>query len=860
MTLLPSIWFRICYTQDVTTDLLADVAVRARIFKQPLATYTYLVPAGLRTPIAPGMLVWVPLQRKLVQGVILALREGWSAADGERSPPSRFVVRPIEDLGDPEAQLPPHALVLARWIAEYYRVPLWEALALHLPPGVAQESLLTWRPSAQGLAAELASLPPAEREMLFFLQRHGETTEPALHEALRARPTELRRVAQTLNQRGLIRRSTELSRPAVRVKEQRTARLLVEPGHYDEALHSLEKAPRQQEALRTLIERHVGYDGEPMPAQDVALPALRGLEARQFVALGRAEVLRNPLDGSSVQRDMPPPLTDDQARALAPIVEQIDRGTHGVFLLHGVTGSGKTELYLRAIARAMRHGHQTLVLVPEIALTAQLLQRFAARFGDAVAVLHSELSLGERYDTWRRLRRGDVRIVVGSRSAIFAPASELGLVIVDEEHDGSYKHAEGVRYQARDVAVRLGAMTGSVVILGSATPAIESYHAAREGHYRLLELHDRVAPSRHGGSRSIPLPSVQVVDMRQELRGGNRSLFSRALQHALETTLDAGEQVILFLNRRGLASLIMCRDCGHVVTCVRCSSPLVLHHVGTAEGGTHREDDPLYDTLLRCHTCGYRELPPAQCPSCWSARIRQFGVGTQRVVEEMRTFFPRARVIRWDRDVTGRKGSHERLLKAFTNHEADVIVGTQMIAKGLDLPLVTLVGIVSADTGLHLPDFRSGERTFQLLAQVAGRAGRRERGGKVVLQSYTPEHYAIQAAANHDYRGFFGEEIAFRRLAHYPPFGQLVRFVCAAGSARQAQQNAETLAKRIEEEIAALKLDDASIIGPAPAFSERIRDRYRWHLFVRAPAVHPLLEALGPLPGWMIDVDPVSML
>jgi primosomal protein N' (replication factor Y) len=346
--------------------------------------------------------------------------------------------------------------------------------------------------------------------------------------------------------------------------------------------------------------------------------------------------------------------------------------------------------------------------------------------------------------------------------------------------------------------------------------------------------------------------------MRLELRSGNRSLFSRALQHALSTTLEANEQAILFLNRRGLASLIMCRDCGHVVTCVRCSSPLVLHHTGNAE--TASDGDPSYDTLLRCHTCGYRELPPAQCPACWSARIRHFGVGTQRVVEEMRAFFPEARVIRWDRDVTGRKGSHERLLASFTNHEADVIVGTQMIAKGLDLPMVTLVGIVSADTGLHLPDFRSGERSFQLLAQVAGRAGRRERGGKVILQSYTPEHYALQAAAHHDYQGFFQEEIAFRRTAHYPPFSQLVRLVYAAASPRQAQHAADDLAKRIEEEITTLNLSGASIIGPAPAFSERIRNRYRWHLFIRATAVQPILDALGPLPGWMIDVDPVSML
>ena len=420
----------------MTTDILADVAVRARNFKRPLATYTYLVPPALQSLVEPGMLVWVPLRRERVQGLVMATHEDWPGSiDANEAPMARFAVRPVDDIGDPEVQLPPHALALARWVAQYYRVPLWEALALHLPPGIAQESLLTWRPSAQGLAVDLATLPSAEREMLFFLQRHGETNEPTLHEALRARPSELRKAAQSLSQRGLIRRSTEVSRPAVRVKEQRTARVLLKPEQYAETLATLRVAPRQQELLGTLFERNQAYHGAAMPAQDLPLPSLRALAARNLIALGRAEVLRNPLDGSSVQRDVPPALTESQSRTLAPIIEQIDKGTHHVFLIHGVTGSGKTELYLRAIARAMRRGHQTIVLVPEIALTAQLVQRFAARFGDAVTVLHSELSLGERYDTWRRLRRGDVRILVGSRSAIFAPLPDLGLIIVDEEHD-----------------------------------------------------------------------------------------------------------------------------------------------------------------------------------------------------------------------------------------------------------------------------------------------------------------------------------------------------------------------------------------------------------------------------------------
>jgi primosomal protein N' (replication factor Y) len=848
----------------LATELFADVAVRARIFNHPQAIYTYAVPPALRGAVAPGRLVWAPLRGKRVQALVLELREQPRRPVGiaEAQAMSAFTIRPLAELGDPEVQIPPAQIALGRWVAEYYRVSLWDAVALLLPPGVLQESQATWRVLPAGSAVDLGTLPPGEREILYFLRRKGEASDEEFEEALHGSAGELRRLAQALAERGLIVRGTVLTRPAVRVRRRRVARLQLPPADQPAALEGLEHAPRQRELLETLVARRATTppENELIPAHDLSLPGLRALQARGWVELGDVEALRNPLDGSPVERDLPPELTQRQAAVLQPLVEALDGGEHAVFLLHGVTGSGKTELYLRAIARALRQSRQALVLVPEIALTAQLVRRFAARFGPAVAILHSELSLGERYDTWRRLCRGEARVVVGSRSTVFAPLPDLGLIVVDEEHDGSYKHAEGVRYNARDAAVRLGELTDSVVILGSATPALESYQATRDGNYRLLELPERVAASGRSGSRAIPLPPVRIVDMREELRGGNRSLFSRALQHALRVTLDAGQQAILFLNRRGVASIVLCRDCGYVASCVRCSSPLVLHNIEANINGAHASEPDRYDTIMRCHTCGYRELPPLQCPQCWSARIRHFGVGTQRVVEEMEALFPEARVLRWDRDVTGRKGSHDRLLDTFTRHEADVIVGTQMIAKGLDLPLVTLVGIVSADIGLHLPDLRAAERSFQLLAQVAGRAGRRDLGGQVVLQTYTPDHYALQAAAAHDYHAFFTEEIAFRRDAHYPPFGRLVRFVYAATNAARAQAAAEDLARRLEDEIARQGPADAGVIGPASAFAERVRGRYRWHLLLRAPDVHPIVEALGPLPGWIVDVDPVNML
>ncbi len=860
-------------------ELFADVAVRVSLFGNPAAIYTYHVPPALQSIVREGALVWVPFGRQRVQGIVLALSSGLPPhlrPDPDQpvthaGDPTAPQIRPISDIGDPEVVIPPHLLRLARWLHSYYRARLWDALELLLPPGVEQESRLTWRATPQGIDADLGALPLPERGVLYFLRRNGETTEAALHEALRGSPGELRRVCAALRERGLIQRGSADTRPGARPRYERVARLLIDPDDLPRAVESLGRAPRRVAALETIVARlaavgahdlsgdsRPGADDSPadpqrlISVQDLPLPVLRDLAARGLIDLTQRESLRNPLDGHIIARDAPPLLSRRQADALQPIADAVSQRRHEVFLLHGVTGSGKTELYLRAIARALRGGRQALVLVPEIALTAQLVRRFAARFGDQVVVLHSGLSLGERYDTWRRLRRGDARVVVGSRSAVFAPLPDLGLIVVDEEHEPSYKHEEGVRYHARDVALELAALTQSVVILGSATPSIESYGRARDGAYTLIELRERVGRTADGiGTQAIPLPPVRIVDMRVELQQGNRSIFSRPLQQALHRVLDKGQQAILFLNRRGTAAFVMCRDCGHAVGCPRCSSPLTVHRVGDESSG--------YE-LLRCHTCGHRELPPAVCPQCWSARIRQFGIGTQRVVAEVEALFPEARVIRWDRDVTGRKGAHDRLLQSFLNHEADIVVGTQMIAKGLDLPLVTLVGVVSADTGLHMPDFRAGERAFQLMAQVAGRAGRRDLGGEVIIQSYTPDHYALRAAAEHDYRAFFVEEIAFRREAHYPPFAQLARFVRSGTNFESVRREAEALAERLMRAIERLRLADAAIIGPAPAFMERVRGRYRWHLLLRAPDVHPVLDEVGPLPGWIVDVDPGSLL
>ncbi|MFN2227843.1 MAG: primosomal protein N', partial [Anaerolineae bacterium] len=509
-------------------------------------------------------------------------------------------------------------------------------------------------------------------------------------------------------------------------------------------------------------------------------------------------------------------------------------------------------------------GRRAIVLVPEISLTAQTVRRFEARFPGRVAVLHSQLSLGQRYAAWDRVRHGEADVVIGPRSALFAPISRLGLIVLDEAHDGSYKQDEPIPlpgYHARDAAIALAGITGAAVILGTATPDVVDYYRATAATaagritpgaaYRLLELPQRIMTPPGGdavprtGYATAPLPPVRVVDLRQELRAGNRSIFSRALQEALGRTLSAGEQAILFLNRRGAATFVLCRDCGYVARCPNCDVPLTHHHLGS----TGR---------LVCHHCNYRQPAPERCPVCGGGRIRYFGLGTERVEQALRQLWPEVRLLRWDHD-TASGADHERFLQAFVEQRADVLVGTQMIAKGLDLPRVTLVGVISADTALYLPDYRAAERTFQLLSQVAGRAGRSRRGGRVIVQTYDPEHYAIQAAARHDYATFYEQELAHRRDLGYPPFGRLVALRFSHEREDRCRAAATRLGRWLAAEIRRTGIR-ADMIGPVPCFFQRLGGRYRWQIVLRGPAPRVLLQDVALPHGWRVDVDPLNLL
>lgn len=817
--------------------------------------FTYHLPDELRERVAVGSLVVVPLGPRRVYGTIVAL--------SAESPVPQ--TRPVESLVDPEPVLTPAQIGLARWLSREYLAPLHTCLTLMLPPGVVGhadvEVELTGEIEPRDARTE------AQEHLITVLDSRGPLRGRQLDRVLPRR--KWRSAASQLARRGLVVTSPLLAPPTARPKQVRTVEWIAHDVDADTALVGL-----RSECYPAIV-RFLRAEGSPVDVSWVYAETgctryhLNKLAERDLVDFDTEEVWRDPLADETFVPDTPPRLTSDQRAVWDAVQSAICNPQPAVFLLHGVTGSGKTEIYLRSVAEVLARGQQAIVLVPEISLTPQTVHRFGARFGQRIGILHSALTAGERYDTWRRARTGLVDAIIGPRSAVFSPLSSLSLIVVDEEHDGSYKQeAPPPRYHARDVALELARLNGATVILGSATPSLESYHRARRGEFRLLEmprrimghtrrLHDlqtryRIPQIRYHAlddgpaeARYIPLPPVQIVDLRAELRAGNRSIFSRALQRAMDDALGRGEQVILFLNRRGTATFVLCRDCGAVLRCPRCDTPLTYH-----SPRAH----------LICHHCNHREPQPERCPECGSGRIRYFGLGTERVEQAIHQRWPDVRTLRWDRDTARNHAAHATILHLFSSGLAHVLIGTQMIAKGLDLPLVTVVGIISADTALNLPDFRSGERTFQLLTQVAGRAGRGLLGGRVILQTYHPDHYAVVAAAAHDYAGFTAQELAFRREQGYPPYRRLTKLAYEDASPSRARTEAKALADTLHGTLARWGLPGTDLIGPAPPFFARLRGRYRWQMLLRHPNPAELLRAIQIPPGWRVDVDPVSVL
>ena len=585
----------------------------------------------------------------------------------------------------------------------------------------------------------------------------------------------------------------------------------------DELAALARRSPRVAEAWKLLV------PGVPFPLADlerqasVSRASLKSLEKRGWITVGPQIEMRTPR-AMDVVPSVPPPHSDGQRAALAAVAEEMDKPRPGVILLHGVTGSGKTEVYLSAIRRALDAGRGAICLVPEIALTPQTMERFRGRFGDNVAVLHSHLSDGERHDEWNRIASGEARVAVGARSALFAPVRDLGLIVVDEEHEPAYKQDESPRYHARDVAVMRGHFENALVILGSATPSLESFQNAKTGKYRLVRLPDRID--------NATLPDVRIVDMRieKEKQDGFR-LFSSELTEAIRDRLARAEQSMLFLNRRGFATTVMCPECGEVAACANCSVHMT-YHKSTDE--------------LVCHVCGVRMPAPKECPKCHAATIKMSGFGTQRLEAVAQRLFPRARIQRMDSDTTSAKDAHERILSSFRRGDIDILIGTQMIAKGLDFPNVTLVGVISADSSLQIPDFRSAERTFQLLTQVSGRAGRGDVHGEVFFQTFSPFNPAIQYAVHADMENFFAQEIEIRRLFSYPPFSHL----SVALVRGPVPADVDACAGRLAERLKAMLPPSVSVKGPAPAPLAKAKGLYRAHLMVMAPAARDYVPAI----------------
>ena len=654
----------------------------------------------------------------------------------------------------------------------------------------------------------------------------------------------------TLSQALRLMYPSQMRGSQIKSKTQETAILLVPEEQCAEVIASQSRASKRAAILLALSET----EGREMPAQELrealgdCRNSLLALKKMGLIRLERRETARTPYQSLDTVLAKDPVLTEQQENVLAKLLPAIGN-REGSFLLYGVTGSGKTEVFIRAVRATAAEGRTSIVLVPEIALTPQMVAWFRSRFGERAAVLHSRLSAGERYDEWQRIRRGEVHVVIGARSAIFAPVSNLGLVIIDEEHEQSYQSESIPQYDAREVAKLRCKREQATLLLASATPSLRSYALAQRGDMALLEMPKRIADR--------PLPTVTIVDMREEMRNGNRSVFSSALAEGLENCLQRGKQAILFINRRGYSTFVSCRNCGYVAVCEHCDVSMTYH---------------MSDGKLRCHYCGKEEDPPKICPQCGSPYIRYFGTGTQKVEEEVKKLFPYVPVERMDNDTTRAKDAHAAILGRFRREETRILIGTQMIAKGLDFPNVTLVGIISADALLHMPDYRSEERTFQLITQVAGRAGRAFAEGEVFLQSYDPESPTIQLAARQDYRGFYEREMRRRRAALFPPYTILSRLLFEADREEEAK-NAARLAHSALEEFLAMRpylKKYVIFLKVMPCPIGRIRDRYRWEVVLKAvdqPVCREILAKMSEISGVAKDgcrcfcqVHPISML
>lgn len=828
--------------------------------------FTYSVPSRLDAVLQPGVRVLAPFRRAKQEGVVVErLNETDLAPD---------LIKNVSACLDETPMLSGEMLSLTKWMADYYVCPWGISLFCAVPAAVRTQKKEKIRLLPQ-------ASPPSgkiQKKIVDLLEVEGDLSVNQLARRIGMSPKDLRPRITALLEKEIVTLDVT-HKPKATTQVTTVASLSLSQTDIEAEIVQLKgdmdcDTPlsshryhagdlKRAEVLQLLLE-----EGSPLATADLAkrvgasVSILRPLERRGIIHIKQAQTVRNPMSSESVAPTQPLRLNPPQSAALAKIRKTLSShaalaATDGysplTFLLHGVTGSGKTEVYMQAMAEVLEKGRSVIVLVPEISLTPQTASRFIGRFGERVALLHSRLSDGERYDQWHRIQKGEADIVIGPRSAIFAPVQKLGMLIIDEEHSDSYKSDTAPRYHAREVAQKRSELSNCPVILGSATPSLESFHQAQNRSYQLLNLPNRVFDRK--------MPDVHVVDMRSELKKGNRTIFSDLLRTSIEASLLRQEQIILFLNRRGHSTYVFCRNCGYVEQCENCSISLTYHR---------------QTRQLTCHHCGSTRSPHQTCPQCGSEAIRFFGAGTEAVEQEALKVFPNARVMRFDADSTARKNAHQQILDAFKQQKIDILIGTQMVSKGLDFPNVTLVGVIAADTALNLPDFRASEQTFSLLTQVAGRSGRAELEGRVILQTYMPEHYCIKSAQQHDYIGFYAQEVEARGALRYPPFSHVASLLLRGKDEKAVIEGAHTAREQLEiwqEEQAASDTEPATIeiLGPAPAPLTKIEGKFRWHLLLRSAYPEKMSQLLKRFTDetpstiskaieFVVDIDPTNIL
>jgi len=795
--------------------------------------YHYIIPESLKNAVIPGVRVIVPFGRanRYVEAYVLDVVNDTEFTE----------LKEIKKVVDENPVMGKHMIELARWMKDKYICTYSDAIKCMLPPGIGIKSFCMVK-----LVKQSSDVDKNQRIILDLLaESNGECELEELES--RANMRSFRKQLNSLEKAGLITICEEYT-SRVKEKKVRAASLAVPR---EEVIEDIEngriKRIQQIRVLELLLDNEYISVPDILRFSGVTAGVLDTLRKYGYIFYKDIIVNRDPMENKHIEYTQPFSPTAQQAEVLEAVKSKLDMGIFAEVLLHGVTGSGKTEVYMQLIEHCIQLGRQAIVLVPEISLTPQTVERFKSRFGKDVAVQHSRLSLGERYDQWRLIKDGGIKVVVGTRSAVFAPLDKLGLIVIDEEHENSYKSEITPKYHAREIAKKRCALENAVLLYGSATPSIETYFRAKCGEMEFLEMNTR--------ANNMLLPTVEIVDMRGELNEGNRSIFSRKLAEEIRRNIENQQQTLLFLNRRGHASFVLCRNCGYTLKCLNCSVSMTYH--------SHEE-------RLICHYCGYTVKNPSVCPKCGSSYIRHFGAGTQRVEEEIKNQFPGCSVIRMDADTTAHKNSHEEILKTFREKNINIMVGTQMIAKGHDFPNVTLVGVLAADSMLNSGDYNSSERTFQLITQVAGRAGRGRIPGKVIIQTYNTEDFSILAACKHDYKSFYHQEIMMRRALNYPPFTNISALILSGTNDRLTFSKAKELKGLIEK--LATAGDDVEVLGPARAPLMKIKSKYRWRIVIKQKDLSKLTSLLREISDIFygkkqnkgvdlnIDINPVNML